>query len=105
MAWIYLITAGGLEIIATTLFRYTDSLTRIGPTAGFLIVGLASFYCLQKSIVEIPLGTAYAIWTGIGAAGTALIGLAFYDEPSTAMRLLFLTILIASIIGLKFVSD
>ncbi len=104
MAWIYLMTAGGLEIIATTLFRYTDGLTRVAPTVSFFAVGIMSFYFLQRSISDIPLGTAYAVWTGIGAAGTALIGLAFYGEPFTTLRLVFLTLLIGCIIGLKFVS-
>lgn len=106
-SWVFLFVAGLFEVIATTLFRYTDGLTRIAPTAAFLLVGLASFYCLSRSIIgeqAIPLGTAYAIWTGIGAAGTALIGVMFYDEPATTMRLVFLTLLVGGIVGLKLVS-
>lgn len=102
--WIFLLTAGALEIVATTLFRYTDGMTRIGPTSAFFAVGLLSFYLLNRSISgegAIPLGTAYAVWTGVGAAGTALIGLAFHDEPATALRLTFLALLIVSIMGLK----
>ncbi|MEO1544924.1 MAG: multidrug efflux SMR transporter [Pseudomonadota bacterium] len=107
LQWIFLLTAGGLEIIATTLFRYTEGLTRLTPTLGFFAVGILSFYLLNRSINgdgAIPLGTAYAVWTGIGAAGTAFIGLMFYGEPSTTMRMVFLTLLIGSIIGMKFVS-
>ena len=104
MAWIYLLVAGLCEVTCTTIFRYTDGLTRALPTTAFFALGVFSFYLLYKSLTDIPLGTAYAIWTGIGAAGTALIGIALYNEPATTMRLLFLTTLIASIVGLKFVT-
>ena len=104
MAWVYLLTAGMLEIICTTIFRFTDGMTRIAPTVSFFVIGIVSFYFLNKSLSGIPLGTAYAVWTGIGAAGTALIGILYYHEPVDAMRLVFLTTLIGSIAGLKFVS-
>lgn len=105
--WLFLLTAGALEIVATTLFRYTDGMTRVGPTAAFFAVSIASFYLLNRSISgegAIPLGTAYAVWTGIGAAGTAIVGLAFHGEPATVLRLAFLFLLVASIMGLKLVS-
>lgn len=105
IAWIYLLIAGGLEILTTTIFRYTDGLTRMVPTIAFFTFGLVSFYFLNKSLAGIPLGTAYAVWTGIGAAGTALIGIAFYAEPATTARLVLLIILIGSIMGLKLVSN
>jgi quaternary ammonium compound-resistance protein SugE len=105
MAWLYLLLAGSLEIVATTLFRYTDGLSRIVPTASFFIVGIASFYFLNRSLSGIPLGTAYAVWTGIGAAGTAIIGMAAYGEASTALRILFLAGLVVCIVGLKFVAE
>lgn len=105
MAWIYLLLAGGLEILATTVFRYTDGLSRIIPTVSFVAIGIASFYFLNRSLSGIPLGTAYAVWTGIGAAGTALIGIAAYGEGATAMRMLFLTGLVACIVGLKLVAE
>lgn len=104
MAWIYLLVAGAFEILTTTVFRYTDGLTRPAPTVAFFILGLMSLYCLNRSLAAIPLGTAYAVWTGIGAAGTALIGIAFYAEPAATARLVLLTILIGSIVGLKLVS-
>lgn len=107
MAWLFLMAAGACEIIATTLFRYTDGMTRLWPTTGFIAVGLVSLYLLQRSISGIdgiPLGTAYAVWTGIGAAGTVLIGVAFYNEPASVLRLALLAVLVSSIIGLKFAS-
>jgi quaternary ammonium compound-resistance protein SugE len=105
LSWLWLLLAGSLEVATTTVFRYSDGLTRIVPTVAFFVLGLASFYFLFKSLAGIPLGTAYAVWTGIGAAGTALIGIAFYAEPATTARLVLLTLLIGSIVGLKFVSN
>jgi quaternary ammonium compound-resistance protein SugE len=104
MAWMYLFAAGLCEVICTTIFRYTDGLTRLVPTVSFFALGFFSFYLLYKSLSEIPLGTAYGIWTGIGAAGTALVGIVIYNEPATTLRILFLSTLIASIVGLKMVT-
>jgi len=105
IAWTYLLVAGALEVTATTLYRYTDGLSRIAPTVAFFVVGFLSFYCLNRALSSIPIGTAYAVWTGIGAAGTALIGIAFYSEPATTLRLVLLTTLIGSIIGLKLAAS
>ena len=104
MAWVYLLTAGLLEITCTTIFRFTDGMTKLVPTVSFFALGFVSFYFLNRSLTGIPLGSAYAVWTGIGAAGTSLVGILYYHEPATALRLVFLTTLIASIIGLKLVS-
>ena len=101
MAWTYLLLAGACEIVATTAFRYVEGFTKLGPSIASIVIGLFSFYLLNRSLIGIPLGTAYAVWTGIGAAGTALIGIAFYSEPASAMRLLCLAMLIAGILGLK----
>ena len=101
MAWTYLLIAGMCEIVATTLFRYTDGFTRLVPTVAFFTIGLFSFYLLNKSLAGIPLGTAYAVWTGIGAAGTAIIGIAFYGEATNVLRVVCLGMLIAGIVGLK----
>lgn len=100
-AWTYLLLAGACEIIATTIFRYTDGFTRIVPTAALIVMGGISLFLLNKSMAAIPLGTAYAVWTGIGAAGTAIIGIAFYGEALTGLRVLCLAMLIGGIIGLK----
>ncbi len=104
MAWFYLLFAGSLEVAATTVFRYTDGLSRIVPTVSFLVLGIASFYFLYRSLEGIPLGTAYAVWTGIGAAGTAAIGIYAYGEAATLVRVALLIGLIGCIVGLKFVS-
>ena len=104
MAWFYLFVAGALEVVATTVFRYTDGLSRIVPTVSFFAIGILSFYFLNRSLQGVPLGTAYAVWTGIGAAGTALLGVALYNEDAAPARVLLLVALIACIVGLKYVS-
>jgi len=101
MAWVYLLIAGVCEIAGTTLFRHTENLTKAGPTAACIVLWLASFYLLSRSLAGVPLGTAYAVWTGIGAAGTVLVGIAFYGEATSVMRMLCLVLLIASMVGLK----
>jgi quaternary ammonium compound-resistance protein SugE len=104
MAWAYLIAAGCFEVLCTTLYRYTDGLSRLWPTLAFFALGFVSFFLLNRALAGIPIGTAYAVWTGIGAAGTALVGVAFYSEPATAIRLLCLAMIIAAIVGLKLTS-
>lgn len=104
MAWVYLLTAGMLEVATTTVFRYTDGFHRVLPTVVFFALGAASLFCLNRSLAGIPLGTAYAVWTGIGAAGTALIGICAYGEAATVVRVALLFGLVGCIVGLKFVS-
>jgi len=104
VAWLYLLIAGGFEIATTTMYRYTAGLSRVTPTIAFFVLGALSFFFLNRALASIPIGTAYAAWTGIGAAGTVLIGIAFYSEPATTMRLVLLTMLIGSIMGLKLIS-
>ncbi len=105
MGWIYLALAGALEVAFTTAIRYTDGFTKPWPTLAVLLLAGASFYCVAKSTATIPLGTAYAAWGGLGAAGTAVIGILHFGEPATVWRLAFLALLIASIAGLKLVGD
>jgi quaternary ammonium compound-resistance protein SugE len=103
MAWFILIVAGLLEVGFTTAMRYPGVFTKVVPTAIFLAFSLLSFVMLAKASETIDLGTSYAVWTGIGAAGTVLIGILWFGEPTSALRLVFLITLIASIIGLKVV--
>lgn len=103
MAWTYLVIAGEFEIGFTTSPRYADGFTRALPTLAFVLSAAARFYCLSMATTTIPLGTADAVWTGIGAAGTVLIGIAFFGEAATTARLALLLLLIGSIAGLKLV--
>lgn len=104
MAWLCLLLAGIAEIGMTTAMRYIEWPPRLLPLAAFLLLTNASFALLIVATWSIPLGTAYAVWTGIGAAGTAILGIWLYAEPAAALRLVFLALLIGSIIGLKLVS-
>jgi quaternary ammonium compound-resistance protein SugE len=104
MHWLLLIAAGLCEVGFTTFMKLSDGFTRFWPTAGFAVFCGASFWLLNLAARGIPLGTAYAVWTGIGAAGTAVVGMVFFRDPVTAGRLVFLALLIGSVIGLKLVS-
>ena len=104
MAWILLLLAGLFEIAFTTSLRYVEGLTRPLPLLAFAVFATISLYLLMKASETIPLGTSYAVWTGIGAAGTAIAGIFYFGEPATALRLLFLSALIGSIVVLKLVS-
>jgi quaternary ammonium compound-resistance protein SugE len=98
MAWIYLILAGLFEVGFAATLKLTQGFTKPLPTALFLACAVASFVLLARAARDLPIGTAYLVWTGIG---TALIGILLYHEPATALRLLFIATLIGSIIGLK----
>lgn len=105
IGWVYLLGAGILEIAATTAYRHSGFLTKLGPSALFIALGFASFMGLQRASVSgIPIGTAYAVWTGVGAAGTVLIGLAAYGEPASAVRIALLAVIVACVVGLKLAS-
>ncbi|GGD44537.1 multidrug transporter [Malaciobacter pacificus] len=102
--WTYLIIAGLLEIGFASMIKLTENFTKIFPTILFILFAMASFYMLTKAIESIPIGTAYAVWTGIGAIGTVIVGIVFYNDPVSFLRLFFISMLIFSIVGLKLVS-
>lgn len=104
MAWVYLLLAGLFECGFTTCLKLSDGLTHRGWAAAFLLLSIVSFGLLTLAARTIPLGTAYAVWTGIGAAGTAAIGIIWFKDPATTWRLVFLCTLIGSVVGLKLVS-
>jgi quaternary ammonium compound-resistance protein SugE len=104
MAWAFLVLAGLFEIGFTTFLKLSEGFSRFWPSVGFLVCAIASFWLLTKATAVIPMGTAYAVWTGIGAFGTALIGILWFNDPATTWRLVFLVLLVGSIIGLKLVS-
>ncbi|MFN3371856.1 MAG: DMT family transporter [Sphingomonadaceae bacterium] len=104
-AWLLLLGAGLFEVGFTTCLRFADGFRHPGWTAGFVVSAALSFLLLERAARTIPLATAYAVWVGIGAAGTALLGILFFREPAEWPRLLMLTILVAAIIGLKLVSS
>lgn len=101
MAWTYLILAGLFEVGFASTLKLTEGFTKPWPTLAFLVCATASFILLAKAAQTLPIGTAYAVWTGIGVAGTAILGIVLFNEPATGLRLFCLTALVASLIGLK----
>ncbi len=104
MAWIFLILAGLFEVGFTTCLKLSNNFSDWKWSTGFLICATISFSLLAEAVKVIPLGTGYAVWTGIGAFGTALVGIVFFKESADFWRIFFLVMLIGSIIGLKLVS-
>lgn len=104
MAWFILVLAGLFEVAFTTCLKMSDNFKHVGWSIGFFISISLSFFLLNKAIQTIPLGTGYAVWTGIGAVGTALIGIFVFREPAFFWRVFFIFLLISSIVGLKLVS-
>lgn len=101
-AWVVLVFAGLFEIGWAVGLRYTEGFTKPLPTLLTIIAIVLSMGMLAISLRTLPLGTAYAVWTGIGTIGTALFGVIVLHEPATALRLTFLTMIVGGIIGLKF---
>lgn len=104
MAWITLVVAGLFEIGWAIGLKYTHGFTRVWPTIGTAAALVASMALLGIATRTLPIGTAYAVWTGIGAAGTALLGLWLFDEPATAARLFCIGLIVAGVLGLKAAS-
>lgn len=102
--WTALVLAGMFEVAFTSSMKLSDGFTKSRYVVLFGVSAVCSFALLASAMKTIPLGTAYAVWTGIGAVGTALVGVLFFKDPATFWRLLFLTLLIGSIVGLKVVS-
>ncbi|MCM4164724.1 MULTISPECIES: multidrug efflux SMR transporter [unclassified Arenibacter] len=108
MNWIYLIIAGLFEVAFAACLGKAKEATGAEATywyIGFLLCLAISMLLLVRATRELPIGTAYAVWTGIGAVGTVLVGILVFKEPATFWRMFFITTLIGSIIGLKFVSN
>lgn len=104
MNWVLLLLAGLFEVGFTTCLKMSDGFTKLILSLGFLFFSATSFFLLNWVIKTIPLGTAYAVWTGIGAVGTVLIGIFFFKESAEFLKIFFIFLLIVSIVGLKLVS-
>lgn len=105
MPWLILIVAGLFEVGFTTCLKLSNNFTDLKWSIGFFISITLSFLLLNRAIQTIPIGTGYAVWTGIGAVGTVIIGILFFKEPADFWRLFFIFSLIGSIAGLKLVSS
>ncbi len=104
MAWLAVVVAGVFEVAWAVGLKYTDGFTRLWPTVGTAAALVVSMALLGQAARTLPIGTAYAVWTGIGAAGTALLGLWLFDEPATAARLFCIGLIVAGVVGLKLVT-
>jgi quaternary ammonium compound-resistance protein SugE len=104
VAWIYLIIAGFFEIGFALGLKYSEGFSRLWPAVGMAVTGGISFYLLSIAMRSLPVGTAYAVWTGIGAAGTVVLGILFLKESSDLIRLLSITLIIVGVVGLRFSS-
>ena len=103
MAWVLLFTAGLFEVGWAVGLKYTVGFTRPWPTAFTVVSMVVSMALLGLAVRTLPIGTAYAIWTGIGTVGTALLGMLLFQEPATAARLVFITLIMIGILGLRLV--
>lgn len=101
MAWVYLFVAGAFEVAWAIGLKYTEGFTRFGPSLGTLAAMVISFLLLAEALKTIPVGTGYAVWTGIGAVGTAILGIVLFGESRDVVRLLCILLIIGGIVGLK----
>src|SRR5687768_1199689 len=101
MAWIALFVAGLLEIGWAVGLKYTEGFTRLWPTVATAVALIGSMVLLGVALRTLPLGTAYAVWTGIGTVGTALLGMMVLSEPVTLLRVVFIGLIVCGILGLK----
>ncbi|MFD1739058.1 quaternary ammonium compound efflux SMR transporter SugE [Bacillus salitolerans] len=104
MAWIYLVIAGIFEVIWAIGLKYTEGFTKLYPTIVTIVGMIISFYFLSIAVKTLPIGTAYAVWTGIGAIGAIVVGMIVFNEPKDLLRILFLLFILTGIVGLKVTS-
>lgn len=104
MAWVMLVIAGLFEVAWSIGLKYTEGFTRVVPTVLTLVALAASMVLLSLSVRTLPIGTAYAVWVGIGALGAAVLGIVLFHEPVNPARVFFLALLLVAIIGLKITS-
>jgi quaternary ammonium compound-resistance protein SugE len=104
MAWVWLLLAGVFEVVWAIGLKYTDGFTRLWPSIGTAVAIAFSMGFLALALRTLPIGTAYAIWTGIGTLGTVTLGIILFDEPATAIRLACIGLILIGIVGLKLSS-
>jgi quaternary ammonium compound-resistance protein SugE len=105
MAWIILVIAGLLEMVWAVLLKQSAGFTRPAPTIGFFVALAFSMVLLAQALKTLPVGTAYAVWTGIGAAGTAIVGMIWLGESKDVIKLISLVMIIAGIAGLRIATQ
>jgi quaternary ammonium compound-resistance protein SugE len=105
MAWLLLFGAGLLEIVWAIALKYSEGFTRLWPSTIGIVAALASFLMLTMALKSLPVGTAYAVWVGIGAVGVALVGIVAFNEAASLARLSLLALILIGIIGLKAIES
>ena len=105
MAWVYLVCAGVLEVIWAFSMKQSEGFTRLAPSVITVVVMIASFALLSISMKSLPLGTAYTIWTGIGAVGAFVVGVAVLGEPANPMRVLAAVLIVSGLVMMKLSSS
>ncbi|BAZ48511.1 SugE homolog, probable drug efflux protein [Nostoc sp. NIES-4103] len=105
MAWVYLVIAGLLEIAWAIGLKYAQGFTKLVPSIITIVCVILSFALLSISLRTLPVGTAYGVWTGIGAIGTAVLGIVLFREPATLGRMICISLIVAGVVGLRFVSS
>lgn len=105
MSWLILIVAGFFEVAWAIGLKYTEGFTRLWPSVATLAAMLVSILLLAAAMKELPVGTAYAVWTGVGAVGTAILGIVLFGDSASAARLACLAMIAGGIVGLKFVAN
>lgn len=101
MSWTLLLIAGLFEVAWAVALKYSEGFTRLWPSVIFGVTAWISFACLAYAIKTLPIGTSYAVWTGIGAVGIAIVGMTWFNEPASLTRIFCILLIIAGIIGLK----
>lgn len=101
MAWLVLLVAAGFEIAFAVSIKPSDGFTRLWPTLAVIVFGTISVLLLSKTLDRLPVGTAYAAWTGLGSVGVVALGIVLYDEPVTLVRVGCIALIVAGIIGLR----
>lgn len=101
MAWTLLVIAGVFEVVWAVALKYSEGFTQLWPSVIFGVAAWLSFGCLAYSLKFLPMGTSYAVWTGIGAVGIAIIGMVWFGEPATLIRIACISLIVLGIVGLK----
>ena len=104
MSWLFVFIAGIFEVMWAIGLKYTEGFSKLWPSVGTVLAMIVSFFFLSQALKTLPVGTAYAVWTGIGAVGTAIMGMILFGESREVMRVMCILLIVAGIAGLKFTS-
>ena len=104
LPWLWLLAAGIFEVVWVVLLKLTDGFSRLGPSVATIAVLALSFFCMSQALRSLPMGTVYAVWTGIGAVGGMVWGITMQGEPAGMLRVLCICLILAGVAGLKIAS-